>query len=315
MSAKRICILGGSGFVGQHLAARLTAQGHRLLIPSRRREQAKALLTLPTAEVVEADIHQAETLKTLFHGVDAVINLVGILHGNRRAFEHAHVELPRKIVSACHVAGVARLLHMSALGADVNSASLYQQTKADGEAVVRAAEKIHRLHTTVFRPSVIFGPGDSFLSLFARMLQLAPVLPLAGGHTRFQPVFVGDVAHAFAASLDEPASFGHAYNLCGPQVYTLAELARITADSLGLKRTVIPLGRGASYAFAALMELKPGRKLMTRDNYYAMQHDNICPDGFPALFGTATPLDAVIGYLREADPRRVYDDFRRQAHR
>jgi NADH dehydrogenase len=315
MAAQKICILGGSGFVGAHLAALLVEQGRQVTVATRRRERAKHLLPLPGVEVVETDIHDPQALKSLFAGQDAVINLVGILHGSRKAFEHAHAELPRKIVSACHAAGVARLLHMSALGADVNSPSLYQRTKADGEAIVRAAEKTHHLHTTVFRPSVIFGPGDSFLNLFAQLLKLAPIVPLASGNTRFQPVYVLDVARAFAASLDDAATYGQAYNLCGPQAYSLVELVQLTAETLGLKRTVFPLGQANSYLFAALMELKPGRKLMTRDNYYAALKDNVCPEGFPAIFGSPTPLAAVIGYLKEADPRRTYDSFRQQAHR
>lgn len=315
MTGKKICILGGSGFVGSHLAALLVARGHGVRIATRRREQAKHLLPLPGVEVVEADIHDPQALKTLFAGMDAVINLVGILHGKRKAFEHAHAELPRKIASACHAAGVTRLLHMSALGADVNSPSSYQQTKADGEAIVRAAEKTHHLHTTIFRPSVIFGPGDSFLNLFARLLKFAPIVPLADGNARFQPVYVGDVARAFADSLDDIATFGQTYPLCGPKVYTLAELVRLTAATLGYSRQVIPLGEQASYMFAGLMELKPGRKLMTRDNHFAMLKDNVCSEGFPALFGDPTPMEAVIGYLNEADPRRAYANLRQQAHR
>ncbi len=315
MSCDNICILGGSGFVGSHLAARLVGQGKRVRIATRRREQGKHLLPLPSVEIVEADIHDPQALKALFTDMDAVINLVGILHGNRKTFEHAHAELPRKIVTACHAAGVHRLLQMSALGADVNSPSVYQQTKADGEAIVRAAEKTHHLHTTIFRPSVIFGPGDRFLKLFARLLKFAPVVPLAGGNARFQPVYVGDVARAFAESLDNIDTFGQTYPLCGPTVYTLAELVQLTAATLGYQRKIIALGEKASYVFASLMELKPGNKPMTRDNHYAMLKDNVCTEGFPALFGQPTPLDAVIGYLHEADPRRAYDGFRQQAHR
>lgn len=315
MASKKICILGGSGFVGSHLAARLVAQDKQVRIATRRRERAKHLLPLPGVEVVEADIHDPQALKTLFKGMDAVVNLVGILHGNRKAFEHAHVDLPRKIEAACHAAGVHRLLHMSALGADVNSPSVYQQTKADGEAIVRAAEKTRHLHTTIFRPSVIFGPGDSFLNLFAALLKFAPIVPLADGNARFQPVYVGDVARAFADSIDNPATFGQTYPLCGPAVYSLAELVQATATTLGYARKIVPLGETLSYLFAGMMELKPGRKLMTRDNHLAMLKDNICPAGFPALFGQPMPLEAAIGYLHEADPRRAYAGFRRQAHR
>jgi NADH dehydrogenase len=307
-----ICILGGGGFVGRHLASLLTARGHRLCVPCRARERVKHLFVLPGVDVVVADIHDPATLEGLFKGKDAVINLVGILHGDAAAFRKAHADLSAKVVAACRAAGVERLLHMSALGADPASKSLYQQSKAAGEqAVMQAGD----LAVTAFRPSVIFGPGDSFLSLFAGLLKVAPVVPLAGGRARFQPVYVGDVARAFADSLTDPATRGQVYNLCGPRVYTLAELMARTAAVFGRKPLILPLGDTASYLFARVMELKPGRKLMTRDNYYAMQVDNVCPEGFPARFGKATALETVIGYLREAGSRRAYEGYRRAARR
>jgi uncharacterized protein YbjT (DUF2867 family) len=309
----KICILGGGGFVGQHLAGLLSARGHDIVVPCRRRERVKALLVLPCVSVVECNIHDPEQLQRLFTRVDAVINLVGILHGREADFRQAHVDLPAKVIAACRSAGVARLLHMSALGAEPNSRSLYQRTKAEGEALVMGAAD---LAATAFRPSVIFGPGDSFLSLFAGLLQFAPMVPLAGGHARFQPVYVLDVARAFAECLDDPDTAGEVYSLCGPRVYSLAQLMSRVAAVFGRTPLIVPLGDTASYALARLMELKPGRKLMTRDNYYAMQVDNVCAEGFPARFGQATELDAVIGYLQEATgPRCNYDRFRRHAQR
>lgn len=322
MTLQNICILGGGGFVGHHLVALLAARGLKVRVPARRRDAVKDLVVLPSVEVVETDIHDPASLKKLFDGMDAVINLVGLLHesdsgkgdgqqARRGSFQHAHVELPRKVVQACKEAGVRRLLHMSALGAEAASRSAYQRSKAAGEALVMQAD----LDVTVFRPSVIFGPGDSFLTLFADLLKLAPAVPLAGANARFQPVFVSDVARAFAAALDQPETHGQRYSLCGPKVYTLAELVRLTAASLGLDRLVIPLGETRSYWFARLMELKPGKKIMTRDNHYAMLTDNVCPDGFPALFGQPTALESVIGYLKEADPRRNYMAYRTHAGR
>lgn len=325
MPMQNLCVLGGGGFIGQHLVSLLVARGYRVRVPARRREDAKALLVLPGVEVIETDIHDETCLRELLSGVDAAINLVGILHetargdadsprARRGSFRQAHVELPRKVVAACRECGVPRLLHMSALGADIASASAYQRSKAEGEAVVLGAAQAG-LAVTVFRPSVVFGPGDSFLALFADLLKLAPVVPLAGAHARFQPVYVGDVARAFADALERPETFGQAYNLCGPRVYSLAELVRLTAQTLGMTRLVLPLGDGASYLFARVMELKPGAKIMTRDNYHAMRTDNVCPQGFPALFGAPTPLESVIGYLREDDPRRQYCAFRARAGR
>lgn len=307
-----ICILGGGGFVGRHLVSLLAARGHELVLPSRDREHVKSMLVLPRTTVVEADIHDQDTLNGLFSGMDAVINLVGILHGGEASFRKAHADLPARVVAACRVAGVGRLLHMSALGASEDSRSTYQRTKAAGERNVMAAAD---LDVTAFRPSVIFGPGDSFLSLFAGMLRIAPVVPLACAGARFQPVYVLDVARAFADSLADPDTYGMIYSLCGPRVYTLAELVTLAGRHTGHAPWIVPLGDRLSYAFARVMELKPGRKLMTRDNYHAMAVDNICPEGFPSRFGRATELDAVIGYLREAGPRAEYGAFRRAARR
>lgn len=315
MTHENICVLGGGGFVGHHIISQLAAQGRQMRVPTRRRQRIIDLAVLPTVEVVEADIHDPAALAEMCRGMDAVINLVGILHGDAQAFARAHVELPAKLLRACQDAGVGRLLHMSALGADLDSRSLYQQTKAQGEAVVLQQGPLSGLEVTVFRPSVIFGPGDSFLSLFADLMRYAPMVPLAGAAARFQPVYVGDVARAFILALDEARTHGQAYNLCGPRVYSLEELVRLAGRAAGVARPIIPLDWGPSYLFAKLMELKPGRKLMTRDNYYAMQSDNVCSEGFPALFGNATALEAVIGYLREQDPRRCYDAFRGCARR
>lgn len=313
MTRNSICVLGGGGFVGSRLVSLLAARGHRVLVPTRRRARIKHLLVLPGVEVVEADIHDPAALRALFTGMDAVINLVGILHETRpNAFQHAHVELPRKIIAACMASGARRLLHMSALGADAASKSRYQQSKSAGEVLVREARD---LDTTVFRPSVIFGPGDRFLTLFADLMRLAPVLPLANATSRFQPVFVGDVARAFADSLERHDTCGQGYDLCGPTIYTLAELVNLTAATLGLRRRILPLGATASYWFARLMEWKPGAKIMTRDNHYAMLTDNVRQDGCAQPFGAPTALESVIGYLGEADPRRDYMGFRTHARR
>ncbi|MCS6787185.1 MAG: complex I NDUFA9 subunit family protein [Thiobacillaceae bacterium] len=315
MKHERVCVIGGGGFVGHHLVSRLVAEGRRVRVPTRRRQRILDLTVLPTVEVVEADVHDPTALRALLDGMDAAVNLVGILHGTPAEFTRAHVELPQKLVAACAQAGVGRLLHMSALGAEAGSRSVYQRTKAQGEAAVLQEGARAGLAVTAFRPSVIFGPGDSFLRLFAGLMRLAPVLPLAGAWARFQPVYVRDVARAFALALDDADTHGEVYALCGPRVYTLQELVQLTARTLGLKRWVIPLGRNASYAFARLMELKPGRKLMTRDNYYAMLTDNVCPQGFPARFGAPTALEAVIDYLRCTGPHCGYELYRAQARR
>ncbi|MDP1533245.1 MAG: complex I NDUFA9 subunit family protein, partial [Rubrivivax sp.] len=298
MKIERICILGGSGFVGTHLVSQLAARGLMVRVLSRRREMAKELILLPTVEVVEADVHDQQELIRQFRGMDAVINLVGILHertvgrvdlpsARRGDFQHTHIELTRKVIHAMGEAGVRRLLQMSALGADPNARSAYQRSKGIGEALVREAGRHHiehenwylngpkfihgyGLNVTIFRPSVIFGRGDSFLSMFASLLKIFPVLPLASAGARFAPVHVEDVARAFVDSLDKPATYGQSYDLCGPRAYTLQELVRYVGEVTGKRRNILPLGKWMSYFQAWAMEFKPGSKLMTRDNYYAM---------------------------------------------
>jgi NADH dehydrogenase len=345
MRTERICILGGSGFVGSHLVSLLAARGTKVRVLSHRREAAKELILLPTVEVVEADVHDPQELVRQFQGMDAVINLVGILHedkpgrvdlpsARRGDFQQVHIELPRKVVRACGEAGVHRLLHMSALGADPNSRSAYQRSKGVGEALVREAGVRHRedeswylngpkfihgygLNVTIFRPSVIFGRGDSFLSMFARLQKMFPLLPLANAGARFAPVHVDDVARAFADSLDTLATFGQTYDLCGPRAYALRELVDYVGELTGHKRPVVPLGDRLSYLQAWAMELKPGRKIMTRDNYYAMGVDNVCSGGWPEVFDfSPVALEAIAPqYLRAESPRARYERYREHAGR
>lgn len=308
MKINTVCIIGGSGFVGGHIAHLLAAQGINLRIPTRHRERAKELLVLPTAEVVQADVHDDAELDRLLAGMDAVINLVGILHGD---FSATHVELPRKIVAACKRSGVTRLVHMSALNAGSDTPSAYLRSKGAGEKIVMEPGLI----TTIFRPSVIFGPGDSFLNLFAGLARL-PLLPLASPNAKFQPVFVEDVAHAFALSLTQPATFDQRYDLCGPKIYALRQLVEYAAKIAGHNPTIIGLNDSLSYLQALTMELLPG-KLMTPDNYYSMKVDSVCGCDFPAVFGIRpTALEEVAPlYLTHHLPRERYNRFRHRAGR
>ncbi|MFN3544132.1 MAG: complex I NDUFA9 subunit family protein [Thiobacillus sp.] len=345
MKTERVCVLGGSGFVGTHLVSQLASRGLKVRVLTHRREAAKGLILLPTVEVVEADVHDQQELIRQFRGMDAVVNLVGILHekhvgrvdlpsARRGDFQHVHIELTRKVIHAMGETGVRRLLHMSALGADPTSRSAYQRSKGIAEALVREAARHHIEHenwylngpkfihgygldVTVFRPSVIFGRGDSFLSMFAGLLRAFPVLPLANAGARFAPVHVEDVARAFADSLDNPATYGQTYDLCGPKAYTLQALVAYVGEVIGKRRAILPLGRWLSYFQAWALELKPGKKLMTRDNFYAMAVDNVCSGGWPAVFGfQPVSLEAIAPeYLRDDTPRARYEAYRESAHR
>jgi len=277
------------------------------------------LCVLPTATVVEADVYDPATLAGLVAGQDAVINLVGVLHsryGSPYGADHAraHVALPTRLAAACVAAGVRRLLHVSALNAESGGPSQYLRSKGDGEAALHAAGDA--LDLTVFRPSVIFGPGDSFLNLFARLQRLAPLLPLGRPHARFQPVFVGDVAATIIDSLERRESFGRTYCLCGPRVYTLAELVRYAGEQSGRPRPILALPEALARIQAGLLELLP-HPPMSVDNLDSMDVDSVCPEGAILPFGRVPcSIESVApAYLAEAGPRRLSGFCRVKARR
>jgi NADH dehydrogenase len=274
-------------------------------------------------DVVQADIGRPGELERLAAGRDAVVFLPGVLHSRRgRAdergpndygpdFARVHVELAQATVNACHAAGVKRLLHMSALGADPAGPSEYQRSKGIGERVALAAEDIA---VTVFQPSVIFGPEDSFLNLFALLARFLPVLAVPYPEAQFQPVYVRDVAHAFAAALDAREAVGQRYPLCGPRRYTMRELVQTVCALTGRRRIVLGLGERLSELQARAMELLPV-KLLTRDNLRSMRVPNVCDAPFP--FGIApVALEAVApAWLAAAGPQARYPQLRSHARR
>ena len=317
-----VLVLGGSGFVGSRLIAQLVANGRRVVVPSRRYERVKHLTVLPTVQCVVADIHHGEVLNGLMQGVDAVINLVGVLHsrtgggptGYGPDFARAHVALPKRVVDACVKNGVARLLHMSALGADKAGPSMYLRSKAAGEAVTLAAPT---LATTVLRPSVIFGEGDSFLNLFAGLQRVFPLLPLGGASAQFQPIYVDDVARAFVNALDNQDTFGKTYDLAGPRVYTLRELVQLAGRAGGHARPVIGLPDGLARLQALMLEWMPGGPLMSRDNLDSMKTPNISRTPIaPELDVQPVALESIAPhYLGRADAQSRFDAFRAQRPR
>jgi NADH dehydrogenase len=308
VASQRVVVVGGGGFVGRHLVARLSAAGHVVVVPTRRRESAKHLILLPTVEVVEADVFDRSVLAHLLAGATAVINLVGILNESGRAtFARSHIELVRTLTAACAAAGVRRFLQMSALHADPAGPSRYQRSKGEAETIVKASP----LAWTIFRPSVIFGPEDSFLNLFAQLSRLLPVVALASPDARFQPVYVGDVAHCMAYALTDDATHGQSYDLCGPTAYTLRDLVRYVGQVSGAVRPIIPLGPRLSRLQATALEMLPGT-LMSRDNLASMTRDSVCDCAFPAVFGIApTALEAIApDYLAPAARHSPYDAYR-----
>ena len=331
MKHANILVVGGSGFVGRHLVAALATRGARVTVPTRRRERAKHLFLLPTVDVVEADVGDANALASLAAGRDAVINLAGILHGRRSApgeqgpnhygpeFAQTHVELAQAVVNACRRAGAGhnrpRLLHMSALGAEPAAPSEYLRSKGIGEAAVLAADD---LDVTVFRPSVIFGPEDRFLNLFAQLAALLPVLALASPEARFQPVYVGDVVKAMLAALESGAHFpdtgGKRHDLCGPHECTLRELMAFVCAVTGRRRLIVGLPDSLAYLQAWVLEMLPG-KLLTRDNLLSMRVPSVCDCAFPFGIQPAA-LEAVApAWLAPSGPRERYPQLRWRARR
>jgi NADH dehydrogenase len=311
MKNNKICILGGSGFVGSHIVAQLAAQGRPVRVLTSRRDHAKALFVFPSVEIVEGNIHDPAQLANMTKGCDCVINLVGVLHDSHvrgRGFKHAHIQLTRKVIAVCKTNKISRLLHMSALKADVHAPSAYLRSKGKAEHLVRESG----LQWTLFCPSVIFGRGDSFLNLFASLLAIAPVMPLAGVNAKFQPIWVEDVARTFVSSIDNRETFLRSYNLCGPKVYTLGELVRLVARIKGLTRFIVGLPGPIAYVQALVMEYLPG-KLMSRDNLLSMQSDNICDCDFPAEFGfTPAALEAIAPqFLSPANLTSRFERYRR----
>ncbi|WP_137938942.1 complex I NDUFA9 subunit family protein [Chitinivorax sp. B] len=301
-------IIGGSGFIGHLLAAALVKQEWSVIVPTRRYERQKAdLLVLPNLQLVETNVHESEQLDGLVAHSDVVINLVGILQGSEDDFEKAHVGLPTKLVAACQRAGKRRLVHISALGANEQGPSRYLRSKGRGEKVIRASG----LDFTILRPSVVFGEGDSFLNMFAKLQRWFPVLPLACPDARFQPIWVMDVVQAVTSSLAKQEVIGATLELGGPQQYTLRELVDYVGQLTGHRRAILGLTGGLATLQALMLERLPG-KLMSRDNIASMSVPNVTDGGFPAMLGfTPTALEAIApGYLADATPRRRYDHYR-----
>jgi uncharacterized protein YbjT (DUF2867 family) len=324
MQLSNILVIGGSGFIGRHIVTRLAGRGLRVTVPTRRQARARHLILLPTVDVVECDVHDDAALNRLVSDQDAVINLVGILHGSRGKrgsrygpeFARVHVELPRRIVAACRQHGVERLLHMSAIGADPDGPSMYQRSKGDGEAIVQKSQ----LDWTIFRPSVVFGPEDRFLNLFAKLAKFFPVLPIGCANAKFQPVWVGDVAAAFDHALDKLETFGKIYELAGPHIYTLRQLVKFAAQASGHDRPVIALPEALTRLQALLMELAPGQPLMSRDNLDSMKVDNIASTQpywpAPELEISLTPMQAEAPfYLPGTHTRTRFSLYRARAGR
>jgi NADH dehydrogenase len=315
MLLKEISVLGGSGFVGSAIIAKLDIAGYKVKVLTRRRDTAKHLLLLPNVQVVECNVHDYQALNSALRGADAIINLLGILHQSRRlSFNAMHHQLPAQLAKICVDLNIKRLIHMSSLRAGKNAPSQYLRSKGAGEAALLGHQQ--ELNITIFKPSIIFGRGDSFINLFATLVKTLPVVLLAKPNAKFQPVWVEDVASCFVESIANAATYGKTYELAGPKVYTFRELVKTVMSALHLQRPIIGLNDTFSYAQAFMMELMPV-KLMSRDNVRSMEVDSVSEHALPAIFNiTPTALETIIPqYLVDQTPRGAYDRFRRIAAR
>jgi len=288
-------VLGGAGFVGTHLVTHLAERGWSVDVFTRHKQRHRGLAVLPMVRVIEGDIFDSSLLRIAFARVDKVINLAGILNESSKGdYERVHVELPEKIMEAAVSSGVSQVVHTSALNADAQGgASRYLRTKGLGE------EKVHlfadRIRIATIKPSVIFGPGDSFFSRFSRLLRWSPgIFPLACPKARFAPVFVGDVVRAVARLLENKALLNQRYELCGPANYELRDLVEYTARIIAVRRRIVGLGPALSRLEARLLQWVPGSPL-TMDNVLTMQTDNLCAsNGLQALRIKPVSVESIV---------------------
>jgi NADH dehydrogenase len=296
-------MLGGTGFLGRSLSNQLVREGFAVRIPTRNRERHRRMLVLPGVDLERADIHAEDELVRVLQDCDAVVNLVGILNEKAHdgsGFKAVHVDLTEKLLRACHETGVARLVHVSALKANAERGpSHYLRTKGQAEQTIKALSG-DEIKFTIFRPSVIFGPEDTFINRFAALLRVAPLLPMPQLNARFAPVYVEDVAAAIVKALEDTATFGQTYELCGPDIYTLGEVLQLILRELRIRRAVLPmppfLGRIQAWIADYLI---PGRPF-SLDNLRSLSVASVCNEnGFESLGIEPQPMHAIVPtYLR-----------------
>jgi uncharacterized protein YbjT (DUF2867 family) len=297
MRNRLITIFGGTGFIGRHLVRRLAERGARILVISR--DPARGGHLQPMGSVGEivverTDLASEDALGRVLRGAFATVNLIGILYEKRRGqFEQVQGQLPGRIARAAAEAGLERMVQVSAIGADRGSTSAYARSKAQGEERVRAALP----HATIMRPSIVVGPEDGFFNRFAAIARMAPALPLiGGGRTRFQPVYVGDVAAAIVAALERDDAPGETFELGGPKIYSFAELMDYMLKVIDRRRMLMPLSFGLARLLAGVLELLPVPPL-TRDQIELLKVDNVVGAGARTLADlgiTPTPIELVV---------------------
>jgi NADH dehydrogenase len=296
-----VTVFGGSGFLGMQVTRALAKRGYRVRVACRRTNlayRAPLMGEVGQIQVMQANVRMPASIDRALEGADAVVNLVGVLfEQGRQRFHSLHAQGARNIAEAAKARGIKTLVQVSAIGADADSASKYARTKAEGEAAARGAVAT----ATVVRPSIVFGQDDSFFNRFGALAARAPALPLpGGGKTRFQPVFVGDVAAAIATCVMDPAARGKTYELGGPAVFSFEALMRLVLKETHRDRLLVPLPWPLAKAMGAVGELAsilPMAPPLTLDQVELLMSDNVCTGALPGLgdLGVApTAVEAVI---------------------
>jgi uncharacterized protein YbjT (DUF2867 family) len=341
----KIIVIGGTGFIGQHVCEKLVRAGHEVTVPTRRIDNAREIQMLPRLQPVRCNVHDAAQLAQAVQGHEVLINLVAILHGSEAEFEQVHVELPRKIVAAAKVAGVQRIVHISSLGVSLEAPSEYLRSKARGEQVLIDSG----IDVSILRPSVVFGAQDRLLNVFAQLQQRFPVMPLAGSDSQYQPVWVEDVAQAVvllaqgnyyennssqrrfhadqqakkaskttSEAMSEAAS-PMIVEAAGDHTLTLHDLVALAGRSVGVERPIIALPDVLARLQAAVMEKLPGPTLMSRDNLGSMQVPSVATGQYPGLrdlgIEPASIYAVVPEYLKPGHKLGKLDQFRQHASR
>lgn len=313
MKHKNIILLGGSGFVGTHLAIELAQRGYRVTLPCRRPQRLSALKVLPNIHLMQANIMDPAELSRLCKDQDAVFNLVGILNESKKNdFRRMHVDFLKSIVQACQSNGIKRLCHISALGANqARGSSQYLRTKGEGENLLHTFGQ-NKLNVTSFQPSIIFGPDDSFINRFSGILKLCiGAFPLACPHSRFSPVYINDAIAIMADSIDDANSYSRRYPLCGPETFTLQRIVELIARAQHSRCRIIGLPNALARLQAVILQNLPG-KLFTMDNYRSLQTPSVCTES------AACPT-SLSGYLQglasQYNRRPFHDEYRKQMKR
>jgi uncharacterized protein YbjT (DUF2867 family) len=296
MKHHRVAILGGAGFIGRYVVKRLAERGDVLTVGGRTAASARFLKLkgdVGQVGLVNLAIDDQSALPAFVANNDTVVNLVGILHqSGAQRFDMVHHVGPARLARLAREAGVQRFVHLSAIGADARSSSAYARTKAAGEEAVRDAFPT----ATILRPSIVFGPEDQFFNRFAALATISPVLPLVGGETRFQPVYVGDVADAVVRVIDDPTTAGRTYELGGPKIYTFRALIELLLAQIRRKRLLLDIPFGLATLQARLMSILPNPPL-TPDQVEMLKRDNIVSSGaltLAALGITPTSVEAIL---------------------